>query len=368
MLAAIERRARPHPHGDLHPRRRRGRPALRAGADRQAARRACRCSLIRDSVGTHRHAGGLLPAPGRRRHPGARVQPAQPAARAQGLGAEPARPPQAADRRRAHRLPRRHQHQQRVLGRLVQPALAPAQARRQPGLARHRPAAAAARWWPSCRSSSSPTWAAQKGAAAAPRRTTSRRPSAPGAQVVRAIGSSPDEPYSLIYATLLSAIGSAETSVHLTNAYFAPDPQLLAALEAAAARGVDVTADPAQPDRLLAGLPRRARLLRAAAARRREDLRAARRDPALEDRADRRRVGHRRLDQPRLAQLPAQPRAQRGGAGRRVRRASCRRCSTPTWPPRTRSRSSSGRAGPLSLRAKEAVRAPVGVLARRQGG
>ena len=28
--------------------------------------------------------------------------------------------------------------------------------------------------------------------------------------------------------------------MHLTNAYFAPDPQLLAALEAAAARGVDV--------------------------------------------------------------------------------------------------------------------------------
>lgn len=61
-----------------------------------------------------------------------------------------------------------------------------------------------------------------------------------GRQVVRAIGSAPDEPYSLIYATLLSAIGSAEASVHLTNAYFAPDPQLLAALEAAAQRGVDV--------------------------------------------------------------------------------------------------------------------------------
>jgi cardiolipin synthase len=59
--------------------------------------------------------------------------------------------------------------------------------------------------------------------------------------VVRAIGSSPEEPYSLIYATLLSAIGSAETSVHLTNAYFAPDPQLLTALEAAVGRGVDVT-------------------------------------------------------------------------------------------------------------------------------
>ncbi|WP_246265335.1 cardiolipin synthase [Aromatoleum diolicum] len=62
-----------------------------------------------------------------------------------------------------------------------------------------------------------------------------------GRQVVRAIGSSPDEPFSLIYATLLSAIGSAETSVYLTNAYFVPDPQLLAALEAAAGRGVDVT-------------------------------------------------------------------------------------------------------------------------------
>jgi cardiolipin synthase len=61
-----------------------------------------------------------------------------------------------------------------------------------------------------------------------------------GDQVVRAIGSSPDEPYSLIYATLLSAIGSAETSIRLTNAYFVPDPQLLTALEAAVARGVDV--------------------------------------------------------------------------------------------------------------------------------
>jgi len=82
-------------------------------------------------------------------------------------------------------------------------------------------------------------WAAQKGPA----------PTSPGLfppseraghQVVRAIGSSPDEPYSLIYATLLSAIGSAETSVQITNAYFAPDPQLLTALEAAVARGVEV--------------------------------------------------------------------------------------------------------------------------------
>jgi cardiolipin synthase len=84
------------------------------------------------------------------------------------------------------------------------------------------------------------TWADQKGPALAPRNYFPP-PERPGRQVVRAIGSSPEEPYSLIYATLLSAIESAVTSIHLTNAYFVPDPQLLAALEAAARRGVDVT-------------------------------------------------------------------------------------------------------------------------------
>ncbi len=61
-----------------------------------------------------------------------------------------------------------------------------------------------------------------------------------GPEVVRAIGSSPDDPYSLMYATLISAINSAESQVYLTNAYFLPDPQLLAALKGAAARGADV--------------------------------------------------------------------------------------------------------------------------------
>ncbi len=83
------------------------------------------------------------------------------------------------------------------------------------------------------------TWQAQKGIPLASK-DYFPPPENAGRQVVRAIGSSPEEPYSLIYATLLSALGSAETSVHLTNAYFAPDPQLLAALEAAAANGVDV--------------------------------------------------------------------------------------------------------------------------------
>ena len=84
------------------------------------------------------------------------------------------------------------------------------------------------------------TWQSQQGDALAPKNYFPQ-PETAGSEVVRAIGSSPDEPFSLIYATLLSAIGSAETSVRITNAYFAPDPQLLAALEAAVRRGVEVT-------------------------------------------------------------------------------------------------------------------------------
>ncbi|MBK9444242.1 MAG: cardiolipin synthase [Comamonadaceae bacterium] len=61
-----------------------------------------------------------------------------------------------------------------------------------------------------------------------------------GNDIIRTIGSTPDDPYSLIYLTLLSAIGNAEKQVFLTNAYFVPDPQLLKALTDAAARGVDV--------------------------------------------------------------------------------------------------------------------------------
>jgi cardiolipin synthase len=61
-----------------------------------------------------------------------------------------------------------------------------------------------------------------------------------GTDIVRAVGSASDEPYSQIYVTLVSAINSAEKEVHITNAYFVPDEQLLGALKQAAARGVDV--------------------------------------------------------------------------------------------------------------------------------
>ncbi|MBP0598630.1 cardiolipin synthase [Herbaspirillum sp. LeCh32-8] len=63
---------------------------------------------------------------------------------------------------------------------------------------------------------------------------------AAGSEIVRAIGSSPDDPYSVIYATFISAIHHAESSIYLTNAYFVPDPQLRDALKSAAKRGVDV--------------------------------------------------------------------------------------------------------------------------------
>jgi cardiolipin synthase len=83
------------------------------------------------------------------------------------------------------------------------------------------------------------TWSEQKGISLSPA-DYFPEPVGKGRDVVRAIGSSPEEPYSQIYATLLSAINSAETRVYLTNAYFVPDPQLLAALKEAVQRGVDV--------------------------------------------------------------------------------------------------------------------------------
>lgn len=82
-------------------------------------------------------------------------------------------------------------------------------------------------------------WEAQKGPPLPPARFfPDLKPV--GNDVVRAIGSSPDEPFSLIYATLISAINSAETDILITNAYFVPDPQLVEALKAAVARGVKV--------------------------------------------------------------------------------------------------------------------------------
>ena len=83
------------------------------------------------------------------------------------------------------------------------------------------------------------TWQSQKGKELAQRDYFP--PLQPqGREVVRAIGSAPDEPFSQIYVTLISAINAAESEILITNAYFVPDPQLMKVLVAAAARGVDV--------------------------------------------------------------------------------------------------------------------------------
>lgn len=62
----------------------------------------------------------------------------------------------------------------------------------------------------------------------------------PGRQIVRIVGSTPEEGISIMHSTLLSAIAHAQRSVHITNAYFVPDKLLLQSLQAAARRGVDV--------------------------------------------------------------------------------------------------------------------------------
>jgi cardiolipin synthase len=83
------------------------------------------------------------------------------------------------------------------------------------------------------------TWERQKGEPLA-KRNYFPKIAPKGKEVVRAIASTADEPFSPIYATFLSAINSAETEILLTNAYFVPDPQLMDALIGAVARGVDV--------------------------------------------------------------------------------------------------------------------------------
>ena len=83
------------------------------------------------------------------------------------------------------------------------------------------------------------TWQKQRGKALAQKKYFPEL-KVQGKDIVRAIGSTPDDPYSQIYLTLISAIGNADKQVHLTNAYFVPDPQLVKSLIDAAQRGVDV--------------------------------------------------------------------------------------------------------------------------------
>jgi cardiolipin synthase len=83
------------------------------------------------------------------------------------------------------------------------------------------------------------TWEKQKGDPL-PARDYFPVVAAQGKEVVRAIAGDPDQEFSQIYGTFVSAINAAESQILLTNAYFVPDPQLMDALIAAVARGVDV--------------------------------------------------------------------------------------------------------------------------------
>lgn len=60
-----------------------------------------------------------------------------------------------------------------------------------------------------------------------------------GDQVVRVVASEPDGEQE-IYKAYVLAIRLARATIHMTSAYFVPDPQILQALKDAAARGVEV--------------------------------------------------------------------------------------------------------------------------------
>jgi cardiolipin synthase len=83
------------------------------------------------------------------------------------------------------------------------------------------------------------TWQKQHGPALADRDYFPHLPPE-GTEIVRAIGTSPDDKYSAIYLTFIAAITNAQKQIYITNAYFVPDPQLVDALLAAVHRGVDV--------------------------------------------------------------------------------------------------------------------------------
>jgi cardiolipin synthase A/B len=83
------------------------------------------------------------------------------------------------------------------------------------------------------------TWQKQNGP------TLSERPYFPdlkeeGNALVRVVGSTPGQDNRITFIVYVSAITFAEHSVHLTNAYFIPDDQILDAFTDAARRGVDV--------------------------------------------------------------------------------------------------------------------------------
>jgi cardiolipin synthase len=83
------------------------------------------------------------------------------------------------------------------------------------------------------------TWQRQEGATLSDRNYFPT-PREEGNSLVRVLGSTPGEANRLTFIMYAVAITFAENSLHMTNAYFAPDSQILKALSDAAKRGVDV--------------------------------------------------------------------------------------------------------------------------------
>ncbi len=83
------------------------------------------------------------------------------------------------------------------------------------------------------------TWQRQKGPKL-PERDYFPPPTEEGEDLVRVVGSTPGAWNRTTYIMYVSAFTFAGRSIHLTNAYFVPDRQMIEALEGAAERGVDV--------------------------------------------------------------------------------------------------------------------------------
>jgi cardiolipin synthase len=66
------------------------------------------------------------------------------------------------------------------------------------------------------------------------------KPTAKASEVVRIIGSTPDQPISRYYVTMISALRNAESRAWISAAYFVPTDDEMEALTDAARRGVDV--------------------------------------------------------------------------------------------------------------------------------
>jgi len=96
------------------------------------------------------------------------------------------------------------------------------------------------------------TWLQQKGPTLADRNYLPDQKEL-GEALVRVVGSTPGQNNRITFIVYVAAITFAEHSIHLTNAYFIPDDQILDAFIEAAQRGVDVKIIlPAASDSLMA--------------------------------------------------------------------------------------------------------------------